>query len=222
MTRKELAAMIDHTQLKPFATPDMIAQACRDAAEAGCAALAINGCNVAQCVKLLAGTGVKVCAGAGFPLGAATTAVKVFEASEAVKNGAEELDMLINIGALKAKNTDYVRDEIKAIIKEAKGRIVKVIIETCYLTDEEKVTACKLAAEAGADFVKTSTGLGTGGATPHDVALIRASLPPRMKVKASGGMHSWPEVKANIEAGADRIGISATVKVLDEFDAANS
>lgn len=218
MNKQELAAIIDHTQLKPFATKDMIEEACRVARDNHCAALAVNGCDVPLVAELLKGSGTKVCVGIGFPLGRVTTAVKEFEAKDAVKNGAEELDMLINIGKLKDGDTDYVLNEIRAVVNAAEGRTVKVIIETCYLTDEEKKTAAKLAAEAGADFVKTSTGLGTAGAVPSDVKLIRSVLPDNVRVKAAGGMKTLADVMANVEAGAERIGISATEDVLKEMD----
>ena len=161
---------------------------------------------------------LNICTVIGFPNGYSTTAVKVFETKDAVANGASEIDMVINIGALKAGNNEEVYKDIRAVVEAACGVLVKVIIETCYLTDDEKVTACKMAAKAGADFVKTSTGFGTGGANPHDVALMKKSIPASMSVKASGGMHSWDDAKANIEAGADRLGVSASLAILDSYN----
>jgi len=167
---------------------------------------------------LLKGTGVKVCTVIGFPLGANTKETKAFETKDAVNNGAEEIDMVINIGALKYGDYDSVYEDIKAVVDAAEGALVKVIIETCYLTDEEKVTACRLCEKAGADYVKTSTGFGTAGANPHDVALMKSNIPEHMKVKAAGGMHDWDDAKANIEAGADRLGVSASIAILETFD----
>lgn len=218
MTKKELAAKFDHTILKAFATSDMVKKACQEAIDLGCATLAVNTYYVKMCAELCKGTKTGVDAAIGFPLGQTPTSVKVYETKQAIADGAKEIDMVINIGALKEGLLDYVRDEISQIVVASEGHVVKVILETCYLTDEEKVTACRLATEAGSNYVKTSTGFGTAGATPHDVALMRASVPSSVKIKAAGGMRSWEAVKANIEAGADRIGISASLDVLREFD----
>ncbi len=217
MNKKELAGMMDHTLLKAFATPEQIEKVCREAIEIGAASVCVNPVNVPQVAKLLKGTGVKTCTVIGFPLGANTPAVKAFETKDAIANGAEEVDMVINIGALKSGNADAVYEDIKAVVDAANGTLTKVIIETCYLTDEEKVIACQMAAKAGANFVKTSTGFGTGGATAHDVALMKKSIPATMKVKASGGMRTWEDVIPNLEAGADRLGVSASIAILEGF-----
>ena len=217
MNKKELAGMMDHTLLKAFATPEQIEKVCKEAIEIGAASVCVNPVNVPQAAKLLKGTGVKTCTVIGFPLGANTPAVKAFETKDAIANGAEEVDMVINVGALKSGNADAVYEDIKAVVDAANGTLTKVIIETCYLTDEEKVIACQMAAKAGANFVKTSTGFGTGGATAHDVALMTKSIPATLKVKASGGMRTWDDVKPNLEAGADRLGVSASIAILEGF-----
>lgn len=214
MKKNEIAAMIDHTLLKAFATPAQIEQLCKEAAEYHFASVCVNPAYVALAARLLKGTGVKVCTVIGFPLGANTSAVKAFEAKDAIANGAEEVDMVINVGAMKAGDYELVEKDIKAVVDAANSTLVKVIIETCYLTDEEKALACKAAAKAGADFVKTSTGFGTGGATPADVALMRANIPDTMKVKASGGVHNYEEAMAVVEAGASRIGASAGMAIV--------
>ena len=221
MNRKELAGMMDHTLLKAFATPADVEKICKEAAEIGAASVCVNPVNVAEAAKLLKGTGVKTCTVIGFPLGANTPETKAFETKDAIKNGAEEVDMVINVGAAKAGDFETVYKDIKAVVDAADGTLVKVIIETCYLTDEEKAEACKAAAKAGAAFVKTSTGFGTGGATAHDVALMKASIPATMKVKASGGMRTWEDVIPNLEAGADRLGVSASIAILKGFDEAS-
>ena len=163
----------------------------------------------------LKGSPVKVCTVIGFPLGANTTAVKAFETKDAIANGADEVDMVINIGALKSGNLELLEKDIRGVVEAANGTLVKVIIECCYLTDEEKKLACEACVKAGADYVKTSTGFGTGGATAADVALMKASIPASMKVKAAGGMHSWQEALAMVEAGASRLGTSSTLKILE-------
>ncbi|MBQ9197042.1 MAG: deoxyribose-phosphate aldolase [Clostridia bacterium] len=218
MKKAEIAAMIDHTQLKAFATTTQIDALCKEAAEYHFASVCVNPCHVARAAALLKGTGVKVCTVIGFPLGANTSEVKAFETRNAIENGAQECDMVINVGALKEGNIDLVEKDIRAVVEAANGTLVKVIIETCYLTDEEKALACQAAARAGADFVKTSTGFGTGGATPHDVALMRASIPDSMKVKASGGVHNYREAMDVIEAGASRIGASAGIAIVSEAE----
>ena len=214
MKKNEVAKLIDHTLLKAVATPDQIASLCAEAAEYHFASVCVNPYNVAQCAKLLAGTDVKVCTVIGFPLGANTSETKAFEARDAITKGATEVDMVINIGALKAGDTEAVYQDIKAVVDAAKGVLVKVIIETCYLTDEEKVLACKAATRAGADFVKTSTGFGTGGATPQDVSLMKASIAPNMEVKASGGIRTYEDTLIMVKAGAMRIGASAGVQIV--------
>lgn len=218
MKKNEIAAMIDHTVLKAAATPAMIEKLCQEAAEYQFASVCVNPCNVPQAAKLLRGTGVKVCTVIGFPLGANTPETKAFETKDAIAKGAEEVDMVINVGALKAGDYELLEKDIKAVVDAANGTLVKVIIETCYLTDEEKVIACQAAARAGADYVKTSTGFGTGGATPHDVALMRQSIPAEMKVKASGGVRNYAEALAVVEAGASRIGASAGIAIVAEAE----
>lgn len=219
MNKKELAGMMDHTLLKAVATPELIAKVCQEALEIGAASVCVNPTNVVQVAELLKGSDVKICTVIGFPLGANTAAVKAFETKDAMANGAQEIDMVINIGALKAGNLDLVYKDIKAVVDAANGTLVKVIIETCYLTDEEKVAACKAAEKAGADFVKTSTGFGTAGANAHDVALMKNSIPISMKVKAAGGMRKWEDVIPVLEAGADRLGVSASIAILEGFEA---
>ena len=218
MKKAEIAAYIDHTQLKAFATKAQIETLCREAAQYHFASVCVNPCHVAYAAELLRGTGVNVCTVIGFPLGANTSEVKAFETKDAIRNGAAECDMVINVGALKDGDIDLVERDIRAVVEAAAGTLVKVIIETCYLTDEEKVLACQAAARAGADYVKTSTGFGTGGATPHDVALMRGSIPDTMKVKASGGVHNYQEALAVVEAGASRIGASAGIAIVSEAE----
>lgn len=218
----EIAKFIDHTLLKPEATPDEIAKLCHEAREYRFAAVCVNPPYVKQCAQLLRGTDVAVCTVVGFPLGAHTTEVKVFEAQQAITDGATEIDMVINLGALKAEQYDRVREDIRAVCvaAHARGAIVKVIIEAALLTDDEKVRACELAREAGADFVKTSTGFGPGGATVHDVALMARTVGGQLGVKAAGGIRSYEQAQAMIAAGATRIGASAGVKIVAEAQAA--
>lgn len=206
--------MIDHTALKPETTKGDILKLTAEAKEYRFASVCVNPTWVKLASTELAGTGVDVCTVIGFPLGANTTAVKAFETSDAIQNGATEVDMVINIGELKDKNDDVVLSDIKAVVEAAKGTLVKVIIETCLLTDDEKVRACQLAVEAGADFVKTSTGFSTGGATATDIALMRKTVGPNIGVKASGGVRTKEEVLQMIEAGATRIGASAGVAIV--------
>ena len=206
---------IDHTALKPNADKATILKLIEEAKQYDFASICINPCWVKLAAEKLQGSDVKVCTVIGFPLGANTAKVKVFEAQDAIENGATEIDMVINVGMLKDKNYEYVQNEIAAIVDAAKGKaLVKVIIETCLLTDEEIVIACQLAQKAGADFVKTSTGFSTGGATVEDVRLMRQTVGSDMGVKASGGVHTQEEALAMIEAGASRIGASAGVKLL--------
>lgn len=218
MKKDEIAGMIDHTLLKAVATREQIEKLCREAAEYHFASVCVNPCHVAYAAEMLKHTGVRVCTVIGFPLGANTTEAKAFETRDAIANGARECDMVINIGALKEGNIALVEKDIHAVVKAAAGVTVKVIIETCYLTDEEKKLVCHAAARAGADFVKTSTGFGTGGATEHDVALMKAAIPEKMKVKASGGIHNYSEALAMIEAGASRIGASAGIAIISEAE----
>ena len=214
MKKEQLAKYIDHTILKADATAEKVEQICKEALENNFASVCINSCNVPMAAKLLKNSSVKVCTVIGFPLGAVSTAVKAFETEDAIKNGAHEVDMVINVGRLKDKNYEYVKQDIKAVVNAASGKaLTKVIIETCLLTDEEKVTACKLAKEAGADFVKTSTGFSTGGATAKDIKLMRETVGNDMGVKASGGIHSYEDAMAMIENGASRIGASASIAI---------
>ena len=210
-----LAKVIDHTLLKPTATRADIEKLCREALEHGFFSVCINPCWVSTAHELLKGSDVKTCTVIGFPLGANTTEAKVFEAQNALNNGADELDMVINIGALKGKDYQTVLQDIRQIRALGDGFTLKVIIETSELTDEEKVKACQLAAEAGADFVKTSTGFSSGGATVHDVALMKKSIPAGMQVKASGGVRSRADFDAMVAAGATRIGASSGVKIIE-------
>lgn len=213
---KSLAGMIDHTLLKPDATADKVAQLCFEAKKYHFASVCVNPANVKLCAELLHNSDVKVCSVIGFPLGATSTEVKVFETKNAIQNGANEIDMVINIGALKAGDSETVAKDINEIAKacHANGAILKVIIEAALLTDEEKVVACLLAKEAGADFVKTSTGFSSGGATVHDVALMRKAVGPNLGVKAAGGIHTHEEAEQMIAAGATRIGASAGIKII--------
>ncbi|MBQ6221457.1 MAG: deoxyribose-phosphate aldolase [Solobacterium sp.] len=205
---------IDHTLLKPESTPQDIEKLCLEAKEYDFASVCIQPCYVKMAYGLLKETDVKVCTVIGFPLGANTTETKIQEACQAVEEGAEEIDMVINIGALKAGDTVYVTEEIRRI-KEAVGEhILKVIIETCLLTDEEKVLACQCAVNAGADFVKTSTGFSKGGATVEDVRLMKQTVGDRCRVKASGGIRTPEDFNAMIEAGAARIGTSSGIKLI--------
>lgn len=218
MKKQEIAAMIDHTLLKATATNEQIKTLCAEAREYGFASVCVNPVNVKLAAEALKGSTVKVCTVIGFPLGANTSAVKAFETKDAIQNGAEEVDMVINVGALKGGDEKTVEQDIRAVVQAADGVLTKVIIETCCLTDDEKKTACRLAANAGANFVKTSTGFGTGGATAADVALMKASIPAHMKVKASGGIHSYAETIALIQAGASRIGASAGIAIVRDAE----
>ncbi|WP_296897182.1 deoxyribose-phosphate aldolase [uncultured Megamonas sp.] len=207
--------LIDHTALKPNTTKDEILKLLDEAKTYDFASVCVNPCWIELAHQELKHTDVKVCTVIGFPLGANTTEVKVFEAKDAIEKGAQEIDMVINVAMLKDKEYDYVENEIQKIVEVAKDKaLVKVIIEACLLTDEEKIKACELSQKAGADFVKTSTGFSTGGATVHDVALMRKTVGTDMGVKASGGVHTHEEALAMIEAGANRIGASAGVKLL--------
>jgi deoxyribose-phosphate aldolase len=208
--------MIDHTLLKPDATPAMVTQLCAEARQYHFASVCVNPTHVKLCADLLSGSEVKVCTVIGFPLGANTTEVKACEARNALENGASEIDMVIALGALKAGNTELVGADIRAVVEagHAGKALVKVIIETALLTDEEKVTACLLAKEAGADFVKTSTGFSGGGANVHDITVMRKAVGPTMGVKASGGVRTHDDAVALVEAGATRIGASAGIKII--------
>lgn len=214
----EIARMIDHTLLKPDATQDQIAQLCYEARKYGFAAVCVNPTWVKLCSQLLKGSPVRVCTVVGFPLGATPTEVKAYEAQQAIDDGATEVDMVINIGALKSKDYALVERDIATVARicHAGGAILKVILETALLTDEEKVIACQLAKAAGADFAKTSTGFGPGGATVHDVELMRQVVGAEMGVKAAGGIRSYQDAQAMIAAGATRIGASAGVQIVQQ------
>lgn len=216
----KLNKYIDHTLLKPDASQEQIETLIEEAKKSDFASVCVNPTWVNFAAQALKATDVKVCTVIGFPLGANTPELKAFETSDAIQNGANEIDMVINIGALKSRNFDLVERDIRAVVEAAKGTLVKVIIETCLLTDDEKVKACQIAQKAGADFVKTSTGFSTGGATVEDVALMRKTVGPDMGVKASGGARSYEDALAFIKAGATRIGASSGVAIM-EGDVAN-
>lgn len=216
MDKQQLASMIDHTILKADATRESVEKICKEALEYKFASVCINPANIELAAEMLKGSEVKVCTVIGFPLGANTSEVKAFETKDAIAKGADEVDMVINIGRLKDKDYEYVKNDIKVVVEAAKGKaLTKVIIETCLLTDEEKVKACELSKEAGADFVKTSTGFSTGGATPEDIKLMRETVGPDMGVKASGGVRSFEDAKAVIENGATRIGASSSITICE-------
>jgi deoxyribose-phosphate aldolase len=210
----DMASFIDHTILKPDATEDQVRRVCTEAREYGFASVCVNPSYIPLVVESLKGSGVKACSVIGFPLGATTTRAKTAEAMEVIKNGAAEVDMVINVGALKSGNLEYVKNDIESVVTEAKGKaLVKVIIETCLLTDDEKVSACIAAKRAGADFVKTSTGFSAGGATVDDIKLMKKTVGSCMGVKASGGIRDYETAVAMINAGASRIGASASVVI---------
>lgn len=212
---QQIANMIDHTLLKPEATKEQVEILCQEAKEYTFASVCVNPTWVSYAHELLEGTQVKVCTVIGFPLGASTPEVKAFETKDAIANGATEVDMVINIGALKSGDDALVKRDMEAVVAASKGKALsKVIIETCLLTDEDKVKACKLAVEAGADYVKTSTGFSTGGATVADITLMRETVGPDIGVKASGGVRSLEDAQNMIEAGATRLGASSGVKIM--------
>jgi deoxyribose-phosphate aldolase len=218
MNREEVARLVDHTLLKPEATPAQVAQLCDEARRYGFASVCINPVYVRLATEKLEGSGVAVCTVVGFPLGATTTSIKVKEARQAMADGATEIDMVIHIGALKAGDYDAVQEDIAAVAAacHAGGALLKVIIEAVLLSDEEKVIACRLAQAAGADFVKTSTGFAGGGATVEDVRLMRQTVGPQMGIKAAGGVRSYADAMAMVEAGATRIGASAGVEIVEQ------
>ncbi|KYH35645.1 deoxyribose-phosphate aldolase 2 [Clostridium tepidiprofundi DSM 19306] len=216
MKKQDLARMIDHTVLKADTTEDKIRQICSEAKEYGFASVCINPGYVSLCSELLKDSDVKVCTVIGFPLGATTSEVKAFETENAIKNGADEVDMVINIGKLKDKDYDYVLNDIKAVVNAAKGKaLTKVIIETCLLNEEEKIKACELSKQAGADYVKTSTGFSTAGAKAEDIKLMRETVGEKMGVKASGGVRTYDDAVKMIENGATRIGASASIAIVE-------
>lgn len=220
LTQSQLAKYMDHTLLKADATLDGIDRVVAEAKQFGCASVCVNPFWVPYVARLLDGSGVATCTVIGFPLGASSTASKVFETTDAIANGADEIDMVINIGELKAGHAELVREDIRAVAEatHAGGKLLKVIIECCLLTDDEKRLACLLCAEAGADFVKTSTGFSTGGATVADVTLMRECVGPDFGVKAAGGIRTLADAYAMIEAGASRLGVSAAASILAELD----
>ena len=214
---KNLSSMIDHTILKADATSEMVRSLCEEAREYKFAAVCVNPTHIKYCKELLKDSGVKVATVIGFPLGANTSETKAFETKDAIEKGADEVDMVINIGALKDKNYDLVKNDIEAVVKAASGAaIVKVIIETSLLTDDEKKKVCQLALDAGADFVKTSTGFSTGGATIEDVKLMKSVVGDNMGIKASGGVRDKETAEAMIQAGATRLGTSSGIKIAKE------
>ena len=218
-TKKNVAGMIDHTLLKADATEAQIAKLCQEAKEHGFASVCVNPGYVPEAAEALKGTDVRVCTVIGFPLGATSSEAKAAETADAIAKGAAEVDMVVNVGRIKSGNWDYVRSDIAAVVNAARGRaLTKVIIETCLLTDDEKRKVCEIAKEAGADFVKTSTGFSTGGATVSDITLMRKTVGPDMGVKASGGIHNTQEAIALIEAGASRIGASAGIALISGLD----
>ncbi|WP_301169180.1 deoxyribose-phosphate aldolase [Brevibacillus nitrificans] len=210
-----IASYIDHTLLKPEATKDQVMKLCVEAREYGFASVCINPAFVELAASILKSSDAKVCTVVGFPLGANATAIKVEETKQAIRDGAEEIDMVINIGALKAGDSQLVEDDIRAVVDAAEGNLVKVIIETCLLTREEKILACQLAEKAGAHFVKTSTGFSSGGATSEDVALMKEVVGERLGVKASGGVRDLASAQRMIQAGATRIGSSNSVVIVN-------
>ena len=211
----QLAKYLDHTMLRPEAPTEVFDKLCAEALQYGFFSVCVNSCRVAYVARKLRGTGVKVCSVIGFPLGAMASRAKAFEAHGALEDGASELDMVINIGALKARELKYVEEDIRAVRRASHGTtILKVIIETALLSQEEKVLACELAKKAGADFVKTCTGFGGGEATPEDIALMRRTVGPAMGVKASGGVRTFEKAMTLISAGASRIGAVSSVAIV--------
>lgn len=215
MNKQEILGHIDHTLLKAFSTWDQIKALCDDAVEYKTASVCIPPSFVKR-AKETYGDALNVCTVIGFPLGYNTTAVKAFEVKEAIREGASEVDMVINIGALKDKDYDYVQNEIAELKKAAGDHILKVIVETCYLTEEEKVKVCELVTNAGADYIKTSTGFGTGGATIEDINLFKAHIGPSVKMKASGGVKTVEDLEMFLDAGCERIGTSSAIGLLKE------
>lgn len=216
---EDLANMIDHTLLKADATQEGFERLCKEADDYGFKMVAINSSPVKLCAELLKDSKVHVGAAVGFPLGQTTIKTKVFEVEDAAANGADEIDYVINIGELKNGNIDYIKEEMEAIVKASKkhGMLSKVILENCYLTDDEKRKVCKIATEVLPDYVKTSTGFGTGGATLEDVALMKEVVGDKVKVKAAGGIRDFETAKKMVEAGAERIGTSSGIKIIEEY-----
>lgn len=212
----DIKSMIDHTLLKPDSSKEAVSLLCEEAKKYEFAAICVNPYYISLCKELLKDTSVKIATVVGFPLGASTKETKAFETLDAIKKGAQEIDMVINIGALKDKDYDVVLDDIKAVVEAARDKaIVKVILETCLLTDDEKKKACEISLEAGAHFVKTSTGFSTGGATIEDVKLMKSIVGNKMEVKASGGIRDLETANKMIEAGATRLGTSSGIKIVE-------
>ena len=217
----QINRMIDHTLLKPEATREQIKKICDEALEYNFKSVCVNPYWVNFASEILKGSEVSVCTVIGFPLGANTSLLKSFETEEAVKNGASEIDMVLNVGLLKSKEYDLVEEDIKAVVKAAKGKLVKVILETCLLSDEEIIKACELSMEAGADFVKTSTGFNSEGATTHAVKIMRETVGDKLGVKASGGIRDLKKSMDMIDSGASRLGVSAGIDIIKEYNNAN-
>jgi deoxyribose-phosphate aldolase len=224
LTESEIAKLIDHTLLKPDATQDEIRKLCEEALQYQFASVCVNPWNVAQSTEILRGSSVKVCTVVGFPLGATLPEVKVFETQKSIERGAQEMDMVINIGALKSGRVGAVEADIHGVVAASHrgGAVCKVIIETCLLTREEKIQAALAARNAGADFVKTSTGFSTAGATPEDVRLIRETIGANTGIKAAGGVRTLEDLQKMVEAGATRIGASAGVKIIQQLRSGKS
>lgn len=218
MTKKELAALIDHTLVRADATQLEISRLCSEAVEHGLYAVTVNPAWTSYCAKQLEDAKVRINPTVGFPLGASTALIKVEEARQLIEDGATELDMVINVGALKSGFPEYVEREVGAVVELAKDVPVKVILEACYLTDDEKRRVCEISRNAGAAFVKTSTGFGSGGATTHDVQLMRDVVGEEMGVKAAGGIRTLADARSMIDAGATRLGTSASLQILAELD----
>jgi deoxyribose-phosphate aldolase len=214
-----LPALIDHTVLRPEATKTDVLRLCEEAKQHGFTVIFVPPCYTADAVEAVAGSAIRVGVPIGFPLGGHATKIKVAEALEGVRLGAAILDMVINVSRLKSGDLDAVREDIAEVVRATPKAEHKVILETCYLTDQEKMTACRLVVEAGAEYVKTSTGFGAGGATVADVRLLKASVAGRAKVKASGGIRDWNTARQMLEGGADRIGTSASLKIIEEWAA---
>lgn len=224
LTQEKLAKTIDHSLLQPTVTDQGLREGCKLADKYHTATVCVKPYHVKLASELLASSDVKVSTVIGFPHGAHLSRIKALETEQAIWDGAKELDMVINIGALRSKDFDFVKEDVEAVVNAAgkhKDILVKVILENCYLSDEEKITACRLAEEAGADFVKTSTGFGTGGATPEDVRLMRKTVSPHIGIKAAGGIRSLEKALEILEAGADRIGATATIKILEAWKTRN-
>jgi len=218
MSPNPMAKYFDHTILKPSATTAEIKKICEEAIDYGFYSVCVNPVNVKMVKAFLNGTGVKVCSVVGFPSGAHSSIVKSIETEQAVNDGADEIDMVINVGALKDKEVDFVENDIRSVVKAAGGKIVKVILETCLLEESEIIKACSISRKAGAHFVKTSTGFAGGGATVADIALMRKTVGSDLQIKASGGIKTLEDTKEMIEAGADRIGASAGVAIMKELN----